>query len=259
MQLKRTHLLTVLITGLALTASLTSVGHCAIITESGFNDTRATAQFISPTFFTPNVDPNVFGSLPTATILGSLDTDDGIDFYSFLGVGGSSTYFDIDDNPFTFDSIVSLFDSNGTLLAYDDDSGNDPGSASGLDTFLGVYNLPSTQTYFAAVTRFPNFANASGSGTQTMLTTPGGAFGGTALTGATFGDDTFSNPGVTGGGAYRLNISTGIIPNTAPVPEPGTMSLMALGLTSLIGAARRRKKKEEAGFERLSQELEELE
>ncbi len=31
-------------------------------------------------------------------------------------------------------------------------------------------------------------------------------------------------------------------PTTAPVPEPGTMTLMALGLTSLVGAARRRKK-----------------
>jgi hypothetical protein len=31
-------------------------------------------------------------------------------------------YFDIDNDPFTFDSIVSLFDSVGTLIGLDDDS-----------------------------------------------------------------------------------------------------------------------------------------
>ncbi len=70
-------------------------------------------------------------------------------------------------------------------------------------------------------------------------------------------DNTYSSGGIAFrgfGGEKRFDTIENFA-TTAPVPEPGTMSLMALGLTSLIGAARRKKQREKAGFDRLAVEL----
>lgn len=189
------------------------------------NSTLATAQALSPTLFTPNANPNVFGTAPTATVLGHGGGND-VDFYSFTANGGTVTV-DIDDDPYTFDVILSLFDSTGTLLAFDDDSfPEDAGTSFGFDSFLGVFTLPSAGTYYVAVSEFANFPNAAlAAGGYGNLSRPDGAFGGNSVSGVTPGDSSFSG-GVGGAGtsAYRLEISLSdpTHPATA-VPLPGVV------------------------------------
>ncbi len=220
------------------------------------NNTIGTAQGVLFTDFTPNIDPNVFGNLPTATITGANGRTD-IDFFSFqTGVG--TGYFDIDNDPFTFDSILSLFDSTGTLLAYGDDSDPvDPGSAVNLDVngsvdaFLGTYTFTQAGTYYIVVTDFngdgvsTNFPNAAFVDPAGVLTRPDGEFGGFTVNG-TPGDASFPLSGPQAGSPYTLNVSlsnpTGASVN--PVPEPSewlAMGMASVSVGGLIIRARRRR------------------
>jgi len=204
------------------------------------NNTLATAQFLNSALFTPNADPNVFGSLPTATVLGLGGGD--VDFFSFSANAGIA-YFDIDDNPETFDTMVSLFDANGTLIGFDDDSSPaDPGSENGQDSFLGVFNLPASGTYYVAVSQFGNYPNGYSSITETNLTRPDGEPGGFAISGATFGKSTFQSAGNAGSSGYTLNISLGSPAGTADAPLPSAAwgGLAILGGWALTRIRRRR-------------------
>jgi hypothetical protein len=199
------------------------------------NNTPGTAQIISAFSFTPNVDPEVFGNLPTATILGA-GGDLDIDFYQFMTTGGTA-YFDIDDDPFTFDTILSLFDSMGTLIAYDDDSfPEDPGTAFGFDSFLGAIVL-APGGYYLAVTQFANFPTTNFSG-AVPLTRPDGEFGGEAIFGAEVGNSSFFTSGPQAGADYVLHIS---INGPVPAPEPATVALLGSGVIGLVLTRRRRK------------------
>lgn len=202
------------------------------------NNTPGTAQAIPSSAFTTPVPATVFNppGFPTATITGAGGSND-VDFYSFTATGGS-VLLDIDDDPFTFDTMLSLFSSAGTLLAFDDDSGPaDPGSERDIDSFIGTFTLPGPGTYFVAVSQFGNFPTALDCTGFSSLTRPDGEFGGTSRTGCTPGDATFEDSGSQSGSAYTLHISA-----AAAVPLPATLALLgsAVAGVGVVRAWRRR-------------------
>ncbi len=134
-----------------------------------------------------------------ASVSSNNDATTDVDWYSFTGVAGATVFLDVDCGGScgltSFDATLSLFDPNATLIAWGDDSAEDPGTSSDLDSFVGAIILPSTGTYHVAVSNYPR--NPSGIGgvcsLPSTLTRPDGSTtGGYATSGCTPGDDTFS-------------------------------------------------------------------
>lgn len=198
-------------------------------TGSAVNNSIAQAQRIGAGSFTANMNSNVFGSGPTASITG-LGGGDDVDFYGF-STGGGFAHFDIDSTTGHFNTYLALFDATGTIIADNDDSfPADAGSASDLDAFIGRINLRAG-TYYIAVAGGGNTALASFSGDMfTELTRPDGEFGGFAFGNANIGDSRFSRDGVQGNDAYTLHIT---------IPAPA--SAFVAGLGGIIGLRRRRR------------------
>lgn len=200
------------------------------------NNTLATAQALSSADFTTPIPPTVFpgvGNL-TATIQGR-GGDFDVDFYSFtVGKTHNRVFLDIDDDPFTFDTMLSLFDSSGTLIGFDDDSFPlDPGSEFELDSFLGTIRL-APGTYYIAVSEFANVPSTLEFVTSfSLLTRPDGQFGGFQIFDATPGESSFGVSDVQAGSPYTLHISQ-------TVPEPGSLTLIGLGLAGTGVFFRRR-------------------
>lgn len=87
-----------------------------------------------------------------------------MDFYSFQA--SRPIQLSITDNPFTFATVRSLFNSSGDLLAFDDSSTPvKAGSASTSDSNIGTFVLPSAGTYFVSVgnagASIPNYPDTS--------------------------------------------------------------------------------------------------
>jgi hypothetical protein len=234
------------VVSLTFVLAISSVGRGAIQVESEdggtSNNTLGTAEAIPSTRFTPPVLTTIFDppGWATATIQGSGGESD-VDFYSFT-TGGGGALFDIDNDPFTFDTLLSLFDSTGTLIGIGDDSSpEDPGTAVSLDSFLGEITLD-PGTYYVAVSLFANLplgATASGV-TFTPLIRPDGGDGGLAVMGAPPGNSSFPASGPDGPAPYTLHISLENVAGGSVIPEPTSLVVWSLLGMITVGAATQR-------------------
>lgn len=221
-----------------------------IVTEveadnTSVNNTLATAQAVATSSFTLPVPADVFDppGYATATIEGFGGQND-VDFYSFSALAGN-ILIDVDnDNTgsfFPLSTVLSLFDSTGMLIAYSTDDHGDPGSTSqfSTDSFIGTFVLPSSGTYFLAVSTIGNnpLSVLTLSAQLAQLTRPDGGPGGYAVTNAPNGADfSFTGDQPDPSTPYRVSISVESLP-VQGVPEPATVSALASGLL-LIGASR---------------------
>jgi hypothetical protein len=227
----------------ALLGASTSAGAAPIL-EVEINDSIAAAQAIPPGAFTLPVAPTVFDSgNPTGSILGSIGIPNDVDFYQFSANGGS-VYLDIDGTAPDSDTMLALFDSFGTLLAFGDDSfPADPGSSDLDDAFLGVYTLPGAGTYYAAVSAFANAPAAALTAIAiSPLVRPDGWSGGLAVN-ASAGLSAYLGNGATTSG-YTLHITLQNPVSTAPpapAPEPATMLMLGTGISVIAARVRRRR------------------
>jgi hypothetical protein len=231
---------------------LSAVCHAAIVAEvedGGLtNNEISNAEAIDSASFTFPHPLTVF-NLPgwvTATIQGSggvgEDVTD-VDFFEFTTPGGQAM-FDIDNDPFTFNTILSLFNSDGTLIAFGDDSFHaDAGSESADDAFLGVITL-SPGTYYIAVSEFGNLptqAQEDNITSSTPLFRPDSAPGGQAVAVVTEGDSSYPLSGPDGQNEYVLHIS--LESDTGVVPEPMSLAVWSLlGIVASLGIWRRRRR-----------------
>ena len=222
---------------LLLGVAMASAAFCSTVTEleangASSNNSLATAQAIPLSAFTTPSPVGVFSPNLEAVTINGLGSGPDVDFYSFQASG--DIQLSITDVPFTFPTILSLFDSTGSLLAFDDSSTPaKPGSASTLDSYIGTYTLPSLGTYYVAVTNagasIPNYPDTSSCASFDSLTRPDGGLGGITTGGCDSSSSVFAFAGdqpATGSLAYTLTI--------AQTPEPGTLGLLTLGCVALI-------------------------
>jgi hypothetical protein len=209
-----------------------SVAEAAFTTAGEVGDTRASATSLN-SFFDLTDDYNIFDptTVRHASVYSANNATTDVDWYSFTGVAGAVVYLDIDcaygficGVP-NFDPTLALFDGTGTLLAWGDNSDpEDLGTYYTLDSFIGAFTLPSTGTYYVAVSNYDRFPVARASCTSSAaLTRPDGAVtGGFAVTGCTPGSDGFSG-GSYSGGTYTLHIShsQALVTPVQPGPNQG--------------------------------------
>lgn len=215
-------------------AAAVPLSRAGVIFETAAGGTPATAQLVDMSQFTLPQPPSTFPFGPTLTIRGSGGGND-VDFYRLQLANPFSAIFDIDDQT-VFDPFLALFDSTGTLIAYNDDSGNDPGSSSALHSFIGVIHLPAG-TYFLAISEALNPASASLSNQKilTGLLRPDGELGGYRVSGAAAGNASFLANGAEGTDPYTLYISIN------QIPEPSSVILLGLGLAGIAVYYQRRR------------------
>ncbi|MCH8840502.1 MAG: PPC domain-containing protein, partial [Planctomycetes bacterium] len=118
-------------------------------------DLAGAAQNVDGAGWNLNANGNIGSStsLPHISIQG---TGDGtFDYYSFtVANAGDQAVFDIDFE--NFDTELFLYDTNGNLLAQNDDNGGDPGSGGGLASLINfTFALPGT--YIIGVGEFNSF------------------------------------------------------------------------------------------------------
>jgi Bacterial pre-peptidase C-terminal domain len=145
--------------GLWVLGNLSSSEVSGVVAEVESNDSLAGAQDLDDAVWSLADDPNIdqSSSVPHVSVQG---TGDGtFDYYSFtVSNAGDVGTFDIDfgSNPGgagDMDTVIFLYDSNGTLLATNDDSMTssvDGGSLSSWDSFL-QYTFDAPGTYVIAV------------------------------------------------------------------------------------------------------------
>ncbi|MGB3316055.1 MAG: M10 family metallopeptidase C-terminal domain-containing protein, partial [Albidovulum sp.] len=120
----------------------------ATLDGSATNNSIATAFDISDNFTLAD-DPDIFDATTTPHTTVNA-TGNGLGgYYSIDLVAGAVITIDIDGiaDPNVHDSWVRLLDSNGNIVAENDDGGGDPGSASGRDSST-VFVVQQTGTYY---------------------------------------------------------------------------------------------------------------
>jgi hypothetical protein len=223
----------------------TLIAWCGVITETetngnASNNTIATAQAIPDSAFTDPTPPGIFDSTLSAATIQGLGGGQDVDFYSFTGNGALE--ISISDTPFTFPTIVSLFDSTGALLAYDDTSDPvRPGSVSTNDSYIGAFTLPNPGTYYVAVGSangsVPSYPDTSSCTSFDVLTRQDGGFGGITTTGCNSSSSVFAFAGAQP--SDSLSYTLVIAQAAQATPEPGTLGLLTLGAGALVIAKRR--------------------
>src|SRR6185369_5280043 len=162
------------------------------------NDSLATAQKLAVV----NGGAEVTGSIGATTTSVSVSPD--VDFYSFEGSAGDLVTVDINGgmkdggptNPIrSVDTVIALFDENGTMLYLNDDADDlDAGSIATNDSRIVNAVLPANGRYTVGVSSFPRSFTDGGGLTSTSVDTR------------------------VGNGSYTLTLS-GVNPPPPPVVE----------------------------------------
>ena len=187
------------------------------------NNVIGSAEVIPPTSFTAPEPATVFPrpNSVTASVSGHGGFSGGgvdVDFYKITTFGSGSNVLtadidtDIASPTMHIDTWLEIFDSSGTMLAFDGDSfPSDPGSGifTCCDAYLGEITL-APGTYYVVVTSCCNLGNGF-TGFAGALMRPDGAFGGNLVT-ATPGDSSYSSNGLDGGLNYILHLSLQTFP-----------------------------------------------
>ncbi len=175
-------------------------------------------------------DANIGDSLtvPHATVLATANGG-GPEYYSFtVSAANAQATFDIDHTS-GIDSYVVLYNAAGTQLAFNDDSGSDPGSTSSLDSYL-TYTFAQTGTYYVQVRDF--HGNPAAGATYTLNVSLQGAPVATVLDGSSLsgggGNDTLQgnggNDAIDGGAGSDIAVFTGASSDYAVSYAPGLYS-----------------------------------
>ena len=188
--------------------------------------TLGTAQSISILQFTLPQPADTFDFGPTVTINGAGDGYD-VDFFRLDFSTRVDLIIDVDDIT-TFDTYLALLDATGRMIAYNDDSGGDPGSSSDLHSFLGIVTL-NPGAYYVAISEALNRPFNPWEYAAVALFRPDGQQGGALIPdGPT---PSYAETGPAGEGAYTLHLS--YRDNQGPdgaIPEPGAFVLTGIGL-----------------------------
>ncbi len=138
--------------------ALASSAHAGLIVETESNNTLATANSIG-TFNAPGGSILVDGSItPGTPVIGGGFTGGDVDWFKFIVTGPTqlvSATFGLPSSA-VGNSVLSLYDSTGTLIVQDDDSG--------INAFSALEAVLSAGTYYLVVTGFPDFNNLGNHG-----------------------------------------------------------------------------------------------
>ncbi len=206
-----------------------------------------------------NGTPNVLLTPNTASQTGSLilpDLSPGVAVQSFMAGFdlqiGPGTSTPADGTSFVFGQLTdnSLFGEegppafNGLTLSFDifDNGG---GEAPAIEVLLNNVLVPggrSTTNPFTNGAFVPVFANFDPDGTFDLIFNNSPIFTNLATGFVPEAGDRFGFGARTGGFSAEQRIDNVNISAVTAVPEPGTMTLMGLGLAGLIGAGRRKRK-----------------
>jgi hypothetical protein len=147
----------------------------------------------------------------TDTIIGAIHETDGADVYGFEWGGG---FFLADTIGSDFDTMLSLFDSSGSMLQFNDDPGGGP-------LFSQVAMDLDPGSYFLGITYSPN--NYMGDMRY------------------------YLEEGIEGSYRIQKSVSLSLMPQELPleenpfsVPAPGSIALVAIGLAGLMLNRRRK-------------------
>jgi Ca2+-binding RTX toxin-like protein len=152
----------------AVTLSITDVSETSatpIIDETAApNNNTVAAQAIDRNSFTIGANgdlPNQ--ALPSATIHGSVSTNNDVDFYAITLQAGEQIVLDVDHTTNSLDSFLRFYGSDGTEIVFNDDKiSSDPGSNPpfdhNTDSYL-TYRVATTGTYYFSVESFGDLNN----------------------------------------------------------------------------------------------------
>lgn len=197
---------------------------------------------LDPLFaLTPDANVYESTSVKHVTVQGTLSGGNDVAWYSFSAQAGQQLFTDHDDGingDTLIDSVLSLFDASGRLLAMADDGDLDLGSIDNggggtSNAFLGVYTLPTSGMYYLALSSFGNGGDDTGCSVDGVLQQPGsGGYGGMSYTGCSVNFSLANNGSLDG--SFTLHVSL------TAVPEPGSLSLAGLALAGMMVRRRRR-------------------